>query len=162
MKTQDEMLRKLLELTMRKLRNEDISEEISVLEEKEKREEMMLLLEMLKRFWENEVNALLFSPKPPPSPFLFSHIPLIKHNTCETKACIESSMKDICPNVIWDEPLCEQSILSNILKEFNSRSACSNFLFSALLYMPSPRFSTFFSPFLFWKTFLKKCRDCSH
>jgi len=54
MKTQDEMLRKLLELTMRKLRNEDISEEISVLEEKEKREEMMLLLEMLKRFRENE------------------------------------------------------------------------------------------------------------
>jgi len=50
MKTQDEMLRKLLELAMRKLRKEDISEEITVLEEKEKREEMMLLLEMLKRF----------------------------------------------------------------------------------------------------------------
>jgi len=50
MKTQDEMLRKLLELTMRKLRKEDISEEITVLEEKEKREEMNLLLEMLKRF----------------------------------------------------------------------------------------------------------------
>ena len=43
------MLRKLLELAMRKLRNEDISEEISVLEEKEKREEMKLLLEMLKK-----------------------------------------------------------------------------------------------------------------
>ena len=42
MKTQDEMLRKL--------RKEDISEEISVLEEKEKREEMTLLLEMLKKF----------------------------------------------------------------------------------------------------------------
>jgi len=50
MKTQDEMLRKLLELTMRKLRKEDISEEISVIEEKEKREEMKLLLEMLKKF----------------------------------------------------------------------------------------------------------------
>ena len=50
MKTQDEMLRKLLELTMRKLRNEDISEEITVLEEKEKREEMKLLLELLKKF----------------------------------------------------------------------------------------------------------------
>jgi len=50
MKTQDEMLRKLLELTMRKLRKEDISEEITVLEEKEKREEMKLLLEMLKKF----------------------------------------------------------------------------------------------------------------
>ena len=44
------MLKKLLELTMRKLRNEDISEEITVLEEKEKGEEMKLLLEMLKRF----------------------------------------------------------------------------------------------------------------
>ena len=44
------MLKKLLELTMRKLRNEDISEEISVLEEKEEREEMKLLLEMLKKF----------------------------------------------------------------------------------------------------------------
>jgi len=47
---QDENLRTILELAMRKLRNEDISEEISVLEEKEKREEMTLLLEMLKRF----------------------------------------------------------------------------------------------------------------
>jgi len=50
MKTQDEMLRKLLELAMRKLRNEDISEEITVPEEKEKREEMKLLLELLKKF----------------------------------------------------------------------------------------------------------------
>ena len=48
MKTQDEMLRRLLELTMRKLRKEDISEEISVLEEREKQEEMKLLLEMKK------------------------------------------------------------------------------------------------------------------
>jgi len=47
---QDENLRTILELTMRKLRKEDISEEISVLEEKEKREEMKLLLEMLKKF----------------------------------------------------------------------------------------------------------------
>jgi len=47
---QDENLRTILELAMRKLRNEDISEEISVLEEKEKREEMKLLLEMLKKF----------------------------------------------------------------------------------------------------------------
>jgi len=46
---QDENLRIILELAMRKLRNEDISEEISVLEEKEKREEMMLLLELLKK-----------------------------------------------------------------------------------------------------------------
>ena len=43
------MLKKLLKLAMRKLRKEDISEEISVLEEKEKREEMKLLLEMLKK-----------------------------------------------------------------------------------------------------------------
>jgi len=50
MRIQDENLRTILELAMRKLRKEDISEEISVLEEKEKREEMMLLLEMLKRF----------------------------------------------------------------------------------------------------------------
>ena len=47
---QDENLRTILELTMRKLRKEHISEEISVLEEKEKREEMKLLLEMLKKF----------------------------------------------------------------------------------------------------------------
>ena len=50
MKTQDEMLKRLLELTMRELRKEDISEEITVLEEKEKREEIKILLEMLKRF----------------------------------------------------------------------------------------------------------------
>jgi len=50
MRIQDENLRTILELAMGKLRKEDISEEIAVLEEKEKREEMMLLLEMLKKF----------------------------------------------------------------------------------------------------------------
>ena len=50
MKTQDETLRELLELTMRKLRNEDISDEMAVLVGKEKRNEMMPLLELLKRF----------------------------------------------------------------------------------------------------------------
>ena len=50
MRIQDENLRTILELAMRKLRKEDISEEISVLEEKEKREGMKLLLEMLKKF----------------------------------------------------------------------------------------------------------------
>jgi len=47
---QDENLRRILELAMRKLRKEDISEEMAVLEGKEKRNEMMLLLELLKRF----------------------------------------------------------------------------------------------------------------
>ncbi|RLG29813.1 hypothetical protein DRN97_11325, partial [Methanosarcinales archaeon] len=46
---QDENLSKILELAMRKLRKGDISEEIAVLEEREKRKEMMLLLELLKR-----------------------------------------------------------------------------------------------------------------
>ena len=50
MKTQDEKLRELLELGMRKLRREDISEEMAVLVGKEKRNEMMPLLELLKRF----------------------------------------------------------------------------------------------------------------
>jgi len=49
MQAQYETLRKLLELTMRKLRREDISEEMAVLEGKEKRNEMMLLLELLTR-----------------------------------------------------------------------------------------------------------------
>ena len=49
MQTQDETLRELLELAMRKLQNEDISGEITSLEEKEKREEMKILLELLKR-----------------------------------------------------------------------------------------------------------------
>ncbi|MCD6213540.1 MAG: tetratricopeptide repeat protein, partial [Candidatus Desulfofervidus sp.] len=50
MQAQDETLRKLLELSMRKLRKEDISEEMAVLVRNEKREGMMLLLELLKRF----------------------------------------------------------------------------------------------------------------
>ena len=50
MKTQDENLRTILELTMRKLRRGDISEEMAVLDGKEKRNEMMPLLELLKRF----------------------------------------------------------------------------------------------------------------
>jgi len=47
---QDENLRRILELAMRKLRREDISEEMAVLVGKEKREVMMPLLELLKRF----------------------------------------------------------------------------------------------------------------
>jgi len=50
MQAQDETLRELLELTMRKLRREDISEEMAVLVGKEKRNEMVPLLELLKRF----------------------------------------------------------------------------------------------------------------
>jgi tetratricopeptide (TPR) repeat protein len=50
MQAQDETLRELLELAMRKLHNEDISEEIAVLEREEEREEMKILLERLKRF----------------------------------------------------------------------------------------------------------------
>jgi len=50
MRIQDENLRRILELAMRKLRREDISEEMAVLEGKEKRNEMMPLLELLKRF----------------------------------------------------------------------------------------------------------------
>jgi len=49
MQAQDETLRELLELTMRKLRKEDISEEMAVLVGIEKREGMMPLLELLKR-----------------------------------------------------------------------------------------------------------------
>ena len=49
MQAQYETLRKLLELTMRKLRKEDISEEMAVLVGNEKREGMMPLLELLKR-----------------------------------------------------------------------------------------------------------------
>ena len=50
MQAQDENLRTILELTMRKLRKEDISEEMAVLVGIEKREVMMPLLELLKRF----------------------------------------------------------------------------------------------------------------
>ncbi len=50
MKIQDENMKKIFELSLSKLRNEDISEEIRVLEEREEREEMKILLERLKRF----------------------------------------------------------------------------------------------------------------
>ncbi|MCW3138718.1 MAG: hypothetical protein N2V76_10010, partial [Methanophagales archaeon] len=50
MRIRDENLKRILELGMRKLRKEDISEEMAVLEGKEKREGMMPLLELLKRF----------------------------------------------------------------------------------------------------------------
>jgi tetratricopeptide (TPR) repeat protein len=50
MKTKDETLRELLELAMRKLRKEDVSAEIATIESEEKREEMQILLELLKRF----------------------------------------------------------------------------------------------------------------
>ncbi len=50
MKIENETLRIILELTMRKLQNEDVLEEVRVLEEKEKREEMKILLELLKLF----------------------------------------------------------------------------------------------------------------
>ena len=46
----DENLRRILELAMRKLRKEDISVEMAVLDGKEKQEGMMPLLELLKRF----------------------------------------------------------------------------------------------------------------
>jgi tetratricopeptide (TPR) repeat protein len=49
MQIQDETLRIILELAVRKLQNEDVSEEVRVLNEKEKREEMRILLELLKR-----------------------------------------------------------------------------------------------------------------
>ena len=49
MRIRDENLRRILELTMRKLRKEDISEEMAVLAGNEKREGMMPLLELLKR-----------------------------------------------------------------------------------------------------------------
>ena len=50
MRIQDETLRKTLELAVRKLHNEDISEEIAAIEAEEKREEMIPLLGLLKRF----------------------------------------------------------------------------------------------------------------
>ena len=49
MRIRDENLRRILELAMRKLRKEDISEEMAVLVGNEKREGMMPLLELLKR-----------------------------------------------------------------------------------------------------------------
>ena len=50
MKIQDETLRRIFELAVRKLRNRDISEGLAEIEEQEKREEMRILLELLKRF----------------------------------------------------------------------------------------------------------------
>ena len=50
MRIQDENLKKIFGLSLSKLRNEDISEEIRTLEERERREEMRILLELLKRF----------------------------------------------------------------------------------------------------------------
>ncbi len=50
MKIQDETLRKTFELAVRKLRNRDISEELAEIEEQEKREEMKILLGLLKGF----------------------------------------------------------------------------------------------------------------
>jgi len=50
MKIQDETLRKIFELAVRKLRNRDISEGLAEIEEQEKREEMRFLLGLLKGF----------------------------------------------------------------------------------------------------------------
>ena len=50
MQIQDKTLRKIFELTLIKLRGEDISDETAMLEEKEKRKEMKTLLELLKYF----------------------------------------------------------------------------------------------------------------
>lgn len=50
MRIQDENLKKIFGLSLSKLRNEDISEEIRMLEERERRKEMRILLELLKRF----------------------------------------------------------------------------------------------------------------
>ena len=49
MRIQDENLKKIFRLSLSKLRNEDISEEIRMLEERERRAEMRILLELLKR-----------------------------------------------------------------------------------------------------------------
>jgi tetratricopeptide (TPR) repeat protein len=48
MRIQDETLRKIFELTLMKLRGEDISKGIATLEEEEKRKEMKILLELLR------------------------------------------------------------------------------------------------------------------
>ena len=50
MRIQDETLRKNLELAVRKLHKEDVSEEIAAIEAEEKRGEVRILLELLKRF----------------------------------------------------------------------------------------------------------------
>ena len=59
MQTQDETLRKLIELTMMKLQNEDISEEIAAFDREDVREEIKILLGLLKSFWESMFYALL-------------------------------------------------------------------------------------------------------
>ncbi len=48
MRIEDETIRKIFELTLMKLRDEDISEGIAMLEEKEQTEEMKILLELLR------------------------------------------------------------------------------------------------------------------
>ena len=48
MQIQDETLRKIFELTLMKLQSGDISDETAMLEEKEKRKEMKILLELLR------------------------------------------------------------------------------------------------------------------
>jgi hypothetical protein len=48
MQIQDETLRRIFELTLMKLHSEDISDEAAMLEEKEKRKEMKILLELLR------------------------------------------------------------------------------------------------------------------
>jgi tetratricopeptide (TPR) repeat protein len=50
MQVEDEALKEILNLTLRKLNGEDISEEINKIEYKEEREEMKILLDMLKIF----------------------------------------------------------------------------------------------------------------
>ena len=50
MQARDETLRELIDLVVRKLRKEDVTEEIVVINEKEKRKEMKILLELLKLF----------------------------------------------------------------------------------------------------------------
>ncbi|PXF60920.1 MAG: hypothetical protein C4B59_07075 [Candidatus Methanogaster sp.] len=50
MQAEDEVLKEILDLTLRKLNGEDISEEINEIEYKEERDEMKMLLDMLKTF----------------------------------------------------------------------------------------------------------------
>ena len=50
MQAEDEVLNEILNLTLRKLNGEDISEEINKMEYKEERDEMKMLLDMLKLF----------------------------------------------------------------------------------------------------------------
>ncbi|MEA3281931.1 MAG: hypothetical protein U9Q68_05130 [Euryarchaeota archaeon] len=50
MQAEDEVLHEILDLTLRKLNGEDISEEMNEIECKEERDEMKTLLDMLKTF----------------------------------------------------------------------------------------------------------------